>query len=605
MIRLTSGWWRQVNRNTARADALAGLLGALLVLPQGIAFATLAGLPPQYGLYSAVVPTIVAAVFGSSLHVASGPTNANSLALFAAISPLAAAGTPEYVTLVLAVTVMVGMIQFAVGASRLGGLTDFLSPSVLLGFMSGAAMLIACYALPDAAGLPAHAGRGPFAAVASVFAEWRMINPGAVAVALATLAVTLGARAISRRLPFMLFGLAAGWIVSEALTFWGGPEAVEVIGAIPTPIPPLSMPLPPLDSLPHLVPIAGALAVIALGQSVSIAKAVAARSGQRIDVNREFIGQGLSNIAGGFFSSYLSCGSLNRSLPNLEAGARTPLAAVMSAGFLVVMVAVAAPILRDIPTAAIAALLLYTAWSLLDLGRFAETAKLSRIEFAVAATTFVAMLFLPFHVAILIGVAFSLVAYLHRTSHPNILALAPDRDTEVGRFTPLSHLPQARECPQLKLLRIEGAAYFGAAPYVGDRLHDLRTQSPTQKHLLVMARSMNFIDLAGAELWETELKRRRLVGGDLYFHRPRQAVLDLWRKTGFLKRLGEDHMFHSKADAIGAIFRKMDPKICAACQARIFRECGEGSATSFFDAKAAGSYRDDEAALETATPPTR
>lgn len=342
---LTSGWWRTVTLRTTRADALAGLLGSLLVLPQGIAFATLAGLPPQYGIFSAIVPTIVAATFGSSLHVVSGPTNANSLAIFAAITPLAAAGSPDYIALVLGVTIMVGLIQLSVGALRLGGLTDFLSPSVLLGFTSGAATLIACYALPDFLGLQLKNPHGPFGEVASIVRHWQAINPSAAAVATTTLVATLAARRVSRQAPFMLFGLAAGWALSEILATRTGAAHVAAVGAIPAPSPAFAIPFAPLEALPNLIPVAFALTVIALGQSVSIAKAVAARSGQRIDVNREFIGQGLSNVAGGFFSSYLSCGSLNRSLPNLDAGARTPLAAIFSSVFLIGLVAIAAPLL--------------------------------------------------------------------------------------------------------------------------------------------------------------------------------------------------------------------------------------------------------------------
>jgi SulP family sulfate permease len=579
-MRLTSGWERMVTLKTTRADAMAGVLGALLVLPQGLAFATLAGLPPQYGIFSAIVPTIVAAVFGSSRHVVSGPTNANSLAIMAAISPLAAVGGPEYVGLVLAVTIMVGVIQLGVGAFKLGFLTDFMSPSVLLGFMSGAAALIACYAMPELLGLTDIGKHGPFGEVAAVARHWRDVNIPAVAIAVVTLAVTFLVRRLVRPAPFMLCGLLAGWAVSEALRYYMGETGVARVGALPSPFPSFGVEIPSLARLSDLLPVAGALAIIALGQSVSIAKAVAARSGQRIDVNREFVGQGLSNIAGGFSSSYLSCGSLNRSVPNLEAGAKTPLAAVFSALFLVALVAVAAPLLRRLPSPAIAALLAYTAWSLFDARRFIEIARISRIEFAIAAVTFGAMLVAPFHIAILIGVSFSVLAYLYRTSRPRIHTLAPDRDTEAGRLTPLDELAAPVECPQLKLVRIEGSAYFGAAQYVGDRLHEMRQRRPGQKRLLVMAKSMNFIDLAGAELWELEASRRRMAGGDIYFHRPRAAVLETWEKSGFLKRLGEGHIFESKREAIGAIYSQLDPAICAGCTARIFRECGPAPASA-------------------------
>ena len=214
---LTSGWWRLVTPATIRADALAAVLGAVLVLPQAIAFATLAGLPPQYGIYSAIVPTVIAAAFGSSWHVVSGPTNANSLALFAALSPLALVGSPDYITLALAVTIIVGIIQFALGALRLGAIADFIAPSVLLGFTGGAATLIALYALKDFVGIPDSSTAGPAGALQALFLHWKSVEPSAVAVGCATLIATFAVRRWAPRFPFMLIGLTVGFALSELL----------------------------------------------------------------------------------------------------------------------------------------------------------------------------------------------------------------------------------------------------------------------------------------------------------------------------------------------------------------------------------------------------
>ncbi len=424
---LTSGWWRLVTPGTLRADALAGVLGAVLVLPQGIAFATLAGLPPQYGIYSAIVPTIIAAALGSSWHVVSGPTNANSLALFAALTPLALAGSPDYITLALSLTVLVGLVQFGVGALRLGALADFIAPSVLLGFMSGAAALIALYALGDFAGIAAASGTRPWIVLEELARHAGSFVPSAVAIGCATLLTTFAVRRWAPRLPFMLIGLIAGWAVSEVLSRNGVGGTVATVGTLPSVLPPLSVPVISYDRFVALLALVPALAIVALGQSISIAKAVAQRSGQRLDVNREFIGQGASNIVGGFFSAYLSCGSLNRSLPNYEAGARTPMAAIFAAIFLVVLALATAPLLARIPMPAVAGLLLYTAWALFDGKGFARLLRLSRTDFAIAAITFASMLVLPFHIAIGIGTLLSLGAYLHRTSHPGVRPVVPDR----------------------------------------------------------------------------------------------------------------------------------------------------------------------------------
>ncbi len=580
-VRWFGTWIDRVDRVSLRADLMAGLLGAVLVLPQGIAFATLAGLPPQYGLYTAVLPCAVAALAGSSWHVVSGPTNANSLALFAMLAPLAVAGSADYIQLALAVTLMVGVMQWSIGALRLGTLANFISPSVLLGFTSGAAALIAVHALKDLFGFESATLHRTAAILAHTASHLADVQMGALGVGALTLLVALSVRRAAARWPSMLLGLLAGTLLAWWLNRQGLVRPVAVLGPIPSPWPPLSVPRVEWNRLSDLLGLAAALTIVALGQSISIAKAVAHRSGQHIDANREFIGQGLSNIVGSFFSSYVSCGSLNRSMPNLEAGARTPLAAVFSAALLVGLVAISAPLLALIPLAAIAGLLLLVAGTLLDVPRWRQVAQLDRAEFATAAATCVATLTLRLETAILLGTILSLVTYLYRTSRPAMRTMGFDSTAADRRFVVVDdaeHTPGAvpnplPECPQLKLLRMEGSIYFGATSHVADRLHALRTAPKAPKHLLVMAKSMNFIDLAGAELWHAELQRRRAMGGDLYFHRPRPQVVTLWQSNGFIAAMGADHVFPDKKTAIATIFDRLDRTICAQCSARIFHEC--------------------------------
>jgi sulfate permease, SulP family len=580
LTRVFGPWVREVNGASLRADALAGLLGAILVLPQGIAFATLAGLPPQYGLYTAIVPCIIAALLGSSRHVMSGPTNANSLALFAMLTPLAAAGSPAYIQLALAVTVLVGVMQTLVGALRLGAIANFISPAALMGFTSGAALLIALHAMRDLLGLGPVEGQGTPAVLSHLARHVGSVQFTALAVGLTTLATAVLLRRLNPRWPAMLAGLAAGTLLATALNRQGVPlgwEPIAVVGSIPSPWPPFAVPSVDWTKLPELLGLAAALTIVALGQSISIAKAVAQRSGQRIDANREFLGQGLSNLVGGFFSSYVSCGSLNRSVPNLEAGARTPLAAVFSAVLLMVLVAFSAPLLALIPMAAIAGLLVLVAWTLLDLPRWRRLYLLNRTEFGIAALTLVATVSIRLEMAILLGTIASLMSYLHRTAKPAMRSMGFTSMDEGRHFEVVDGHPEGSlpECPQLKLLRMEGSIYFGATQHVADTLHELRTAPEAPKHLLVMAKSMNFIDLAGAELWHSELAARRAMGGDLHFHRPRPQVLEMWERTGFIDALGPDHIHPDKRTAIARIFQTLDPQICRTCRARIFWECGK------------------------------
>ena len=577
LARTFGPWVRQVDRRTLRADAAAGILGALLVLPQGFAFAALAGLPPEYGLYTAIVPCVIAALFGSSWHVVSGPTNANSLALFAALAPLAAVGSPAYIQLALAVTVMVGAMQWLIGALRLGGLANFISPSALRGFMSGAAALIAQHALTDLLGLAPPAAHGTGALLMQLGAQFGNTGPAALAVGALTLAVVLAVRRVRPRWPAMLIGLALATAVAESshrMGPWPAWGAVAVIGGLPAIVPRFHWPAVAVSSLPELMSIAFALTIVALGQSISIAKAVAVRSGQAIDTNREFRGQGLSNLVGGFFSSYVSCGSLNRTMPNFEAGARTPLAAVFASGWLLLLLAFTGPLLALIPLPAIAALLLIVAWSLFDLAGWRRLWRESRADLAIAAVTALATVTIRIEMAILLGTILSLVTYLHRTSHPFMRTMGFDTTAPERPFVVRADVPAPLpECPQLKMIRMEGEVYFGAVPHVADQLRELRAAPDAAKHLLVMAKSMNFIDVHAADLWRAELDARRAMGGDLYFHRPRPPVLELWQRIGFTAVLGTDHVFATKRIAIATIFERLDRGICARCTVRVFEEC--------------------------------
>ncbi len=585
---LFGAWVQRVDRSTLRADALAGILGALLVLPQGVAFATLAGLPPEYGLATAIVPCIVAALFGSSWQMASGPTNTNSLALLATLAPLAAVGSPQYVQLALAVTVLVGVMQWTLGFFKLGALANFISPAALHGFTSGAAVLIAVHSLTDLLGLARPAAHGSGAVLVHVAEHLSAIRPAALAVGLGTLLLVLALRRFAPRWPAMLIALGVATAASAAwngIQPWPPGGAVAVLGSLPAIWPTFHWPAVQWRTVPDLLSIALALTIVALSQSISVAKAVAARSGQAIDTNREFRGQGLSNIVGGFMSSYVSCGSLNRSMPNLEAGARTPLAAVFAALWLLALLAFTSPLLGLIPMPAIAGVLLPIAWSLMDWAGWRRLWRFSRPDAAIAGVTLLATVTIRLEVAILLGTTLSLLVYLYRTSRPSMRVMHVDTASPKRAFAVVGEGSSApAECPQLKLMRMEGEVYFGAVAHVADQLRELRQEASSSsssssepsppRHLLVMAKSMNFIDLAAADLWRSELQARRALGGDLYFHRPRSQVLALWQRTGFTDQLGPQHIFPDKRSAIAAIFERLDRRICARCTARVFVECG-------------------------------
>jgi len=566
-------WWRVVDRDSLRADLAAGAVGAIVVLPQGIAFATLAGLPPQYGLYAAMVPVVVAALWGSSRHLVSGPTNAISLVVFATMAQLAEPGSAQYVSLVITLSFVVGLIQLAMGLARLGVLVNFISHTVVVGFTAGAAALIVASQIRNFFGVELPAGGSFFQTLLAFAARAGETEPYTVLVGTITLAVGVAARRWLPRLPFMIVAMVAGGIAGYALTRWLGDAnaGIRMLGALPGALPELSAPRLSLDTLRALTGAAIAVSVLGLVEAVSIARSIALRSGQRIDGNQEFIGQGLSNVVGSFFSAYPSSGSFNRSGANYEAGAKTPLAAVLSAAFLVLIVLAVAPLAAFIPIASMAAILFLVAWGLVDFHHIATIARASRGEAGVLVATFLATLLLHLEVAVLLGIALSLLLYLRRTSRPALRSMVPDAASALRKFR--ERRAGEPECPQLQILRIEGSLYFGAADHVAEYLGQVEERRPAQKHLLVFARSMNFVDIAGAGLLAREAAHRHARGGGLYFHGLRESAASMLHGTAFASHFPHEASFATKREAIGAIFDRLDRSVCATCQARIFEEC--------------------------------
>ena len=564
-------WRDRITRLTLRADLLAGLVGALLVLPQAVAFATLAGVPPEYGLYGAMVPAVVGALWGSSSHLVSGPTNATSLMVFAMLGALATPFSQDYIRLVLTLNLMIGVIKLGLGVARLGVLVNFISTTVIIGFTAGAGLLIVAAQLRNFFGLsvaqePAFAG-----AMSTFFTHLADIDGWTAAVGAVTLAAALVSKRLLPRIPYMLTGMIVGSAFAYALSR-AGMAKVATIGALPSAIPGLSLPDFSAGTWRMLAPAALALTLIGLTEAVSSARAVAARSGERIDGNQEFIGQGLANIAGAFTSSYPTSGSFNRTGANFEAGARTPLAAIFSAGFLLLVLLFISPLAAYLPLATMAALLFLVAWGLIDLALIRATLRASRSETLVLMVTFLATLSLQLEFAVLVGVLCSLLVYLNRTTHPAIHTVAPDPTSPQRRFVPVT-AKTVVECPQLALVRIDGSLFFGAVEHVHAALRRVRAAAPARAHLLLIGSGINFVDVAGAELLVREAQAQQDRGGALYLCNLKPAVMGMLERGGYLDRLGRDKVFTTKHVAVEAIYSRLDSAICRSCPARIFVEC--------------------------------
>ena len=564
-------WFRLTTLETIKADFFAGLTGAIIVLPQSVAFATIAGMPPEYGLYTAMVVPIIAALFGSSFHLVSGPTTAISIVVFAAVSKYAEPGTEEFVSLALTLTFLAGVYQLVFGLAKFGLLINFVSHNVVIGFTAGAALLIASSQIPYIVGIEIPRGEDFIHTWFDIYWGVGEFNIYLLIVGLGTLISAILVKILRPKYPNLLIGMLVGGVLAFYLS--GFTDTIKTVGAMPAYFPPISTPDFSLNSLKGLAPEAFAIALLGLIEASSIGRSIATKSNQRIDANQEFVGQGASNIVGSFLSSYASSGSFTRSGVNFEAGARTPLSAILAALFLMVIVFLVAPLIAYLPLAAMAGIILLVAYNLIDFKNIRKTFKYSKSESVIFTATFLATLLFELEFAIYLGVLLSLMLFIAKTSTPDVHTLAfatppgeGDRRLQSIRKAPLV------QCPQLKIIRIDMSIYFGSINHIQKQLSRI-IDNQRIYHILIVASGVNFIDLAGIEALLNENKRLKAQNGSLYFVAVKSSAFEFMEKVNFVNEIGRDNFFDTKSEAIKVLFDRLDKSKCEKCQALVFNEC--------------------------------
>lgn len=540
------------------------------MLAEGVAYATIAGLPPEYGLYTAMVTPIVAAIWGSSLIMISGPTTAISAIMFATLDGLAPAGTPAYINFALTLTIMVGLFQLAAGMARLGALVSFVSHSVMVGFTAAAAVLIGVSQFSGALGLHVARGGSVVERLAHVAEDLAATNLVALAIALSTLAAAILLHKYARRLPGFLIaiviGSAVGWVLDAA------GHGVSMIGALPAALPSFAPPDINLSSALSLTSGAAAIAMVGLLEAISVARAFAIKRGETLDSSQEMVGQGLANMVGGCFQAYAGSGSFTRSGVNAESGARTPLSGIFAAAFLAVILLLIAPLAAYVPTPAIAGLILFVAWRLIDFRQIAYFVSTSRAEAAILAATFATGVLTQIDLAIFVGVVASISLFLFRASQPAVVAIAP---TETGDHRHFNHaeILGLAECPQIANLRLDGPLYFVSAEHVERELRRHEARMPDQHIRILALKGVGEIDLAGGDLLIKEIERARGQGGDYHLVVAFPPLAERLRSLKVIETLGAYHLHTTKHAAIAAAVAQARDDLCAGCEVRAFREC--------------------------------
>jgi SulP family sulfate permease len=678
--------WFPVSGAVLRGDVIAGVTGALVLVPKAMAYAQLSGLPVHFGLYVAFVPAILGALWGSSRQLATGPVAIVSLMTAAALTPLAVPFSADYIELALLLTLMVGVIQFALGAFKLGTIVNFVSHPVILGFMNAAAIIIALSQLDMLLGIPKGRSALFLGDIWQMLAylpqtHWPTLAMSAFALGLmlllkripavsrlnvliavvVTIAVSvlvgyerneratidriadaevreriqryaataervkaLEARAAEqatqlRRLEsgggdpraiaalrhelhlsqldaadlavenrdrwarllrvgfarsesagdgaaiFHLAGqLPPGqrsdghtWrlkkVVGSELHFAGGGE---VVGHIPGGLPALRVPAITLDAVLSLLSAALVIALVGFMESIAMAKALSARTRQRLDPNQELIGQGMANLGGAFFQSYPACGSFTGSAINLQAGARTGLAMIFNGLFIVATLLVLTPYLYHLPKATLGVIILLAVTGLITPQALKHTWRANRADGMVAATTFFVTLLAAPHLdrGILIGAALAVLLYLLQTMRPRVAVLGRHPD---GALRDIHAHPGLRTSPDVLALRFDAGLYFANAAFFEQQVLDAVAARPGVKVLLISGASINRMDASGEEVVRHLVERLREGGITVVFSGLKKQVLDVMRRTGLDTLIGAEHLLPSDEQALAAIYRRL------------------------------------------------
>ncbi|PLS21699.1 SulP family inorganic anion transporter [Neptunicoccus cionae] len=564
-------WYSRVNKNTVAADAYAGLINAALVLPQGVAFATIAGLPPQYGLYTAIITAIVAALFGSSMIMISGPTTAISAVLFTTLSDFAAPGTAQYIEMALTLTILVGLFQIAGGFARLGGLVSFVSHSVMTAFTMAAALLIAVSQLAGVTGLVVEKGGNIAERLMRLAEHWDEINLYALLIAGTTLALAVIMQKFTPKLPGFLIALLAGSALAYGIDAVN--HGVEMVGALPSMMPQLAPPSPTVREVVQLAPGAAAIAVVGALEAISIGRAFAVRRRESFDTSQEMIGQGLSNVVGGFFQCYAGSGSFTRSGVNATAGAVTPLSGIFASGFLLLILLFIAPWVAYIPKPAMAGLILLVAYRLIEFSELRHIITSSRPETVILVLTLAAGLFIELDFAIYVGVIASLCVFIYESSHPELPVTAPVLQPDGTRkFRNVEH-QGVTECPQLMIFRLDGPLYFGSVENVAKAYKKNCARDPRQIHKILYMKGVGKTDLAGADFLIQAIRDAKAEGGSFRIVALFPPLVDSLYRFHVIDELGEENLHSNKSDAVSAAMNDLSRNICEGCLRDVFWEC--------------------------------
>ncbi len=555
-------WLRHYRRADLTGDVLAGVLVTIMLVPQSMAYAMLAGLPPQVGLYASIAPLVLYSLLGTSRTLAVGPVAMVSLLVATGVGSLAAPGSAEYVTLALMLAAMIGVIQLLMGGIRLGFLVNFLSHPVLSGFTSAAGLVIGFSQLKHLLGISLPSAHHPYELLLHSLRHVGATHGMTLAIGLSSVALLLYCSTWLQRhvqrlnVPPLLWEpltrsgpLVVVLLSTLAVWLFGLHDnaGVKIVGAIPAGLPPLRFPAFPWGSVGALFPVALTIALVGFLESISIATTLASKRRQKVEADQELIALGAANLAAACTGGYPVTGGLSRSVVNFTAGARTNLASLITAALMALTVLFLTPLFYYLPQATLAAIIVVAVSNLIDVATCIAVWRYSKADAASLIATFAGVLVFDIEIGIALGVATALGLYLWRTSRPHIAVVGRVGGTEHYRNVLRHHV---KTSPNILTVRVDESLYFANTRYLETTLLSLVADRPDVKHVVLVCSAINFIDASALETLETLLAKLRDAGVALSLAEVKGPVMDGLQKTDFLTHLGVDRVFLSTHQAV-------------------------------------------------------
>ncbi len=551
-------WGRTYGRDALTNDLVAAVIVTIMLIPQSLAYALLAGLPAEMGLYASILPLVAYAIFGTSRALAVGPVAVISLMTAASVGAVAAQGTAGYIVAAITLAFLSGVFLILMGIFRLGFLANLLSHPIVSGFITASGLIIAASQLKHILGIQAD-GHNLLELVLSLGAGLGDTNPVTLVIGVASVAFLFWVRKGLK--PLLIgFGLRpraadilakAGPVAAVAATTlaaWAldlGASGVKLVGAVPQGLPPLTLPSFAPDLVLALIGPAALISLIGFVESVSVAQTLAARKRQRIDPDQELIGLGASNVAAAFTGGYPVTGGFARSVVNFDAGAETPAAGAYTAVGLAIATLLLTPLLAFLPQATLAATIIVAVLSLIDFSILKKTWVYSKADFIAVAATILATLTLGVEIGVSAGVALSILIHLYRTSKPHMAIVGQVPGTEHYRNVERHEVITQ---PGIVSLRVDESLYFANARYLEDYIYDLVATQPDIRHVVLACPAVNLIDMSALESLEAIDHRLSDMGVKLHLSEVKGPVMDALKRTDFLEHLsGQVFLSHHMA----------------------------------------------------------